>query len=345
VEFSDPGSGVTLAGTLTTPSTPAPHPAVVFVHGSGPLDRDETYFELKPFRVWARHLARQGIASLRFDKRGVGGSGGQFATATADDLAGDVLAAVACLGRAETVAPGGVGLLGHSEGGAVALTSASRSGDLAFCVTLAGPVLRGRENVALLLALLADGGFERGEVFERHVVELRALLDLVRGDPDPERQRAAVEIAAPLAGLIVTPRTSAMFGGRSGLSGEELVGLLSSGCLETCLDWDPTSVVPQVGCPVLALFGERDMQVPARENVEAARRVFAAARTDDVTVEEIPGANHLFQRCDTGMPDEYTSLDHTVSEEVLDRAAAWILSRTSGTTARRPSARPVSSRP
>ena len=135
---------VVLAGTLTVPAGPGPHPAAVLVTGRGPHDRDETLGPHRPFRLLADTLARAGVAVLRTDDRGVGGSTGSLVGATYDDLVGDGLAGVELLRSRPDVDPAQVGLIGHSEGGYLAPLAAGR-GPVAFVVSLAGPAVPGTD--------------------------------------------------------------------------------------------------------------------------------------------------------------------------------------------------------
>jgi len=329
VTFTSADGVVTLAGTLTGPTARHNPPAVVLVSGTGPVDRDVTFVGHALFRVLARSLARVGIASLRFDKRGVGASGGEFATAGPDDFVADVVGAVDYLVEREGFSRDRTGLVGHSEGGMVALSAAAVASPIPFCVVLAGPLLSGRDNFVRSCALMARGGFERDDRYDRLVTDLTSLLEMARtadmSEPDPH----ALAIADRVAPLVFSDRTAVILG-TNHASGAEFLRLLASSCLATCLGWDPARIVPAVRCPVLAIYASRDVQVPARDNLAAARALLDRLGDKDWAIREMPSMNHAFQRCTTGMPDEYASIDHVMADEAVGPVAGWIALRVMG---------------
>jgi hypothetical protein len=326
VSFTSADGCLRLAGTLAAAGG-SRTAAVVLVSGTGPIDRDVTFAGHALFRTLADALAARGIASLRFDKRGVGESEGDFSSATVGDFVADVLGASDYLVAHEGFAAEHVGLLGHSEGGMVALTAAARARRTAFCVSLAGPLLSGRENAVRSFALLARGRLQRDSEYERYVVEMDTLLEIARSRAPSGREREANELAARLAPLIINERTQLILGAKR-LSGPEFFRLLSSPCLDVALGWEPRHVVPLVMCPVLIMYGAMDVQAPGRENMAAAGALVREFAKSDWAIREIAGMNHAFQRCETGMPDEYTSIRHVMADEVVEDVAAWIKART-----------------
>ena len=324
VVFENPSAGVSLSGTLTFPGTGAPCPAVILVHGQGPLDRDMSFAHLKPFKTLAEHLAANGIASLRYDKRGVGESGGDFASATREDLAGDVSAALRFLNRHEGIIPGRIGLLGQSEGAVVAPMVASTSDDVAFVVLLAGPAVSGRENLSLSFAMFAQASPSNDLGVPDLKRLLDRLLDLVSLEsPSPEDQAAAMQLAESVAPHVINEKTKMVLGGAD-VTAEQFIGLLSSPCLQETIESAPETYLSRLTCPVLGLFADKDKHVPASENMAAMKRSLGAAGNCHYTVEKITGSNHLFQRCETGYPDEYSTIDHDISPDVLDKVSGWI---------------------
>jgi pimeloyl-ACP methyl ester carboxylesterase len=223
-----------------------------------------------------------------------------------------------------------VGLLGHSEGGMVALTAATAGiPDVPFCVLLASPLLSGIDNLVRSFALLARGGVVRDDAFEMYASDLDTLVRIARTDPDPSRHSHAQELAARLAPLIMNKRSQPILGADT-LAGPEFLGLLSSPCLETCLSWDPERIAPRLTCPVLIVYGGLDVQAPARENLDAAHALCDRLGKSNWTIREALGMNHAFQRCTTGMPDEYEAIDHVMADDVVDEVAVWIKSIRSG---------------
>ena len=326
VAFPSADGRIKLAGTLALPSGGRPAPAVVLVSGTGPIDRDVTFVGHAIFRTLARQLAARGVASLRFDKRGVGESEGDFSSARAEDFISDVLGASQHLVGQEGFAAGRVGLIGHSEGGMVALAAAARAPSTAFCVSLAGPLLSGRENAVNSFALLARGSLERDAEFACYARDLARLFEIARSSEQSVREAEAVELAARLAPRVFTERTRVILGSKA-LSGPEFVRLLASRCLDTSLSWDPREIVPLVRCPVLVIYGAKDVQAPGPENAAAGRALVAELAKPDWTIREVPGLNHAFQHCRSGMPDEYASIDHVMADEVIEEVVAWIKAR------------------
>jgi hypothetical protein len=220
-----------------------------------------------------------------------------------------------------------VGLIGHSEGGMVALTVAARRPGTPFCALLASPLLSGTQNLARSFAMLARGSLERDSTFNRYVSEVTTLVEAARAGKASVPRTQLLALAASLAPRIFSERTEVILGTKE-LSGPEFLSLLSSPCLETCLSWDPGSLVPLVRCPVLAVYGTKDVQVPALENLAAARALVDRVGRSDWVIREIGDMNHAFQRCTTGMPDEYARIDHVMADEVVRDVAAWIRSKT-----------------
>ncbi|MGH9388683.1 MAG: alpha/beta hydrolase, partial [Vicinamibacteria bacterium] len=257
---------VTIAGTLTLPPSGGPQPAVVMITGSGAQNRDEELFGFKPFRLIADHLARSGIAVLRTDDRGVGGSTGASDHVTTEDFVGDTLAAVTFLKSRPEIDPKRIGLCGHSEGGIVAPMAASRAKDVAFIVLMSGSSVTG-EKILLAQAELigrASGATEAdvrkeadlqkrlfkatrsGEGWDELKVEIRKEV-IARLEKLPPEKRKGIAAPAQYADSYVDGQMRAA----------------KSPWLKFFLDYDPASALEKVQCPVLALFGEKDLQVPA----------------------------------------------------------------------------------
>jgi uncharacterized protein len=314
-DVSYPGGGVTLAGTLTRPAGPGPFPAVLLLTGSGPQDRDETISGHKPFLLLADTLTRAGYAVLRVDDRGVGGSGGDSGRATYDDLAADALAGVAFLQRRPDVDIGRIGLLGHSEGGYLApLVTQQAAGAVGFVVLVAGPAVRGEEVLALQNRMILEQAGAPPEQVEDQVAYVRELSRLLAaGDEEAARQLARDRIAAQTAALPESQRPTP----------EEVEAQLPvSPAFRSFVTYDPAPALAALDVPVLAIFGEKDLQVPPAQSEPAMRALLAGSPA--ATVRVLPGLNHLMQPATTGSPTEYASIETTVAPDALEVVTGWL---------------------
>src|SRR5205807_3845557 len=184
ITFPNVKSKISLAGTLTLPPGQGPLPAAIVLNGSGPNDRDESLAGHRPFLVLADHLTRKGIAVLRFDKRGIGKSTGDYASATMEDFAADAEAAFAYLKTRKEVDAKKIGLIGHSEGGMIAPLIAAHSGDVAWIILLAGPGLNGEDTLLLQSELiLKTAGVNDGQIARAREFNKQAYA-LVRQEKD-----------------------------------------------------------------------------------------------------------------------------------------------------------------
>ena len=323
---------ITLAGTLTLPESGAPHPAVVMITGSGPQNRDEELFGFKPFHLIADHLTRNGIAVLRFDDRGVGGSTGSVSEATTEDFARDVLAAVDFLKNRSDIDPERIGLIGHSEGGIVAPLASSMSDDVAFMVLMAGTSVSGAEILIEQGALImrasgaTEADMEKQIAFQKRTFEaIRSgdgwdelaadletrLRESIAEMPDSQRN-AITDVDAYIDAQIQAQLTA-----------------LQTPWLRYFLDYDPAVTLRTIDTPILALFGELDLQVPPAQNRGPLEQALRDGNHPDYTVRVLPRANHLFITATTGSPTEYATLEKVFVPEFLPLITEWILERVS----------------
>ena len=192
VTYPNPIGGHTLAGTFTRPASGGPFPVVILISGSGPQNRDGAALGHSPFLVLADHLTRRGIAVLRYDDRGVGGSTGDFGTATSQDFATDALAAVAYLKGRDDVDPGRIGLAGHSEGGVIAPMVAVESPDVSYIVLMAAPGVLGETLAYAQTELIARAGGASEEAIAEIQETNRAVFEVLKSEPDLERAGEAI---------------------------------------------------------------------------------------------------------------------------------------------------------
>ena len=322
---------VTLAGTLTVPPGAGPFPAVVLLTGSGAQNRDEELFGFRPFRVIADHLTRRGMAVLRYDDRGVGGSTGAGPAVTTEDFARDALAALAWLSKRPEIRAARIGMLGHSEGGLVAGMAASRSRDVAFIVMLAGTSVKGEYIIRAQAEAMARAAGATPEDLKKLSAQQDLLFSAVRTGQGwdaviesaralgreqianlPEAQRQAIQDPEKALDMAIQAQLSAA----------------KSGWYKFFIDYDPAQALAKVACPVLALFGSLDLQVPAEMNRKAVEAALGKAGNRDLTVKVYDGANHLFIKAVTGSPAEYGTLEKTFVPGLLDEISGWMLTRT-----------------
>jgi len=315
VSYSNPAAKIELAATLTIPPGKGPFPAVLLMSGSGPHDRDETLAGHKPFLVLADYLTRKGIVVLRADKRGVGKSGGDYSKAVMEDFASDAEAGVAYLKTRAEVNPHKIGLVGHSEGGIEAPMAAVQDPDVAFIVLMAGTGVKGDELLAEQVRLIEKAGGKSQADVDKDVATQREILALVEKDKDDATLEK--DLRATMAGKEPDVQISLQ------------VKLVSSPWFRGLLEYDPVPTLSKVMCPVLAINGEKDLQVPPDTNLPPIRKALAAGGNKNSEVDELPGLNHLFQDAKTGGIGEYSEIEETMSPVAMDKVASWILKTTS----------------
>lgn len=317
---------ITLSGTLTVPEGDGPFPAVVLLSGSGPQNRNEEVFGHRPFLVIADYLSRRGVAVLRYDDRGVGGSTGSTSQSTTADFAGDALAAVELLRADKRIAPDRVGLLGHSEGALVAPLAASESKDVAFIILLAAPAVPIPDLLAEQAERIARAEGASEETVAKTVELNRELTTLLTSDASEDSIRAGVR-------RVVMKQLELSTAGERP-SGEVVEKMIQANIRSVLSPWfqyfihtDPRVALRKVTVPVLAIYGSLDTQVSDTQNVPALEAALAESGNDDVTVGSMPGLNHMFQHATSGDVTEYSEIDETISPEVLEIIDQWIAER------------------
>ena len=315
VTFTNTADNATLSGTLTYPvgfdgMKKGTVPVVIMVTGSGLQNRDEEIFDHKPFLVIADFLARNGIATLRYDDRGAGKSTGDAANGTTENNMKDALAAVE-YARA-TGKFGRTGVLGHSEGGAIAFMLAAR-GKADFIVSMAGPGVSGKD---ILLAQNRMGLTQSGvpaDMVDGFCKVLDKVFDVMAsGEKVSQPTMKVTEIAMQTGVTLPEPLVQNLAKSLE----------ISTPWLRYFVGYDPSADLRAVKCPVMAVNGSKDVQVLADENLAAIRRLLPGNSLN--LVKEYPELNHLFQHCTTGMVTEYAQIDETLSPEVMQDIATWI---------------------
>jgi len=313
VAYQNPGAGITLAGTITTPQGKGPFPAVLLITGSGKHDRDETIFGHKPFLVLSDYLTRKGFVVLRTDKRGCAKSGGNYDTATTADFATDAEAGVAFLRTRPEVNHAKIGLIGHSEGGAVAPIVAAHDPGVAFIVLMAGPGVSGAEILVAQRSLIQAASGMPESAVEKDAAIHRQIYALIAQERDEDAATLEKDIVAKFTGQLPAAALTAE------------AKQLSTPWFRYFLSYDPATSLRQLKCAVLALDGSKDLQVPPEMDLAAIRKWLEAAGNTHFETDELEGLNHLFQTAKTGAPSEYASIEETISPVALDKISSWLL--------------------
>jgi pimeloyl-ACP methyl ester carboxylesterase len=324
VKFQNVGANLTLAGTLTLPKGKGPFPAVILISGSGPQNRNEELLGHKPFLVISDHLTKQGIAVLRYDDRGFGESTGNFAEATTLDFSKDVESAISFLNSRKEIDNNKIGLIGHSEGGIIAPLVAARSKDVGFIVLLAGSGIRGDQLLLLQGGLIERSMGKSEKEMEKSNSIRKRELEIVMNSEDPQSLRKDLQMYLDVA---LDENSNELV--PEGMTTEQFifaqVSQISTPWMMYFVKHDPALVLEKVSCPVLAVNGEKDLQVPPKENLTAIGNALKKGGNNMVTKMELQGLNHLFQECETGSPFEYGKIEQTFSPIALEEISNWIL--------------------
>lgn len=323
VTFENKIDSITLAGTLTLPDSGNDFPAVVLITGSGPQNRDEELLGHKPFLVIADYLTRNGFAVLRYDDRGYGKSTGNFSAATTEDFVKDALAAVEYLKTRKEIDHSKIGLIGHSEGGLIAPIAAVKSHDVAFIIMMAGPGLPGDSILILQSELIqrAEGNSE--EDIQKSLKINREIYNLIKTVKDDETLKNKIKEILQSEISKMTDEEKSKMGDVQVYVNRQLK-TLTSPWFKFFVKYDPRPTLEKVECPVLAIDGEKDLQVPAKENLAAIESALKIAGNKNFETVLLPGLNHLFQTAKTGAVSEYGTIEETISPKALETMLEWL---------------------
>ena len=323
VSYRNEKSDVRLAGTLTLPQTEDPAAALLLLSGSGPQDRDQTILGHRPFAILADFLTRRGIAVLRVDDRGMGKSGGDFNRSSESDFVEDAIAGVNFLSKYPGIDPDKIGLLGHSEGGLIASRVAAQRRDIAMLILLAAPGIRGEELLLLQAEKILSVRQADAELIRENRSVQQQVFSRIRELFDQPLTLTDLEAIVNQPGGIISASNRSYF--RDVLKGQ--LTMLNAPWFRELLMSDPVHYLAQVVCPVLALNGSKDLQVPAAPNLVGIEAALNRSGNRDFELHELPDLNHLFQEAETGLPDEYATIQESISPNVLEMIADWVVAR------------------
>jgi pimeloyl-ACP methyl ester carboxylesterase len=322
IKFKNETAGITLGGTITIPQGDGPFPAVVLITGSGSQNRNEELMGHKPFWVIADYLSRNGIAVLRYDDRGVGQSQNISGPSTSADFATDANAAFDYLKTIPEVNASKIGLAGHSEGGLIAPIAASENNGIAFIISLAGTGVTGEQ-------ILYKQNYDINKAAGMSNKDLKALNSMSRKlyavvKREPDNKKATEEMTAIVKKSLEKQKASPEEVAKTMKEFPSSAATLTGKWYRNFIVTDPVDYWKKVKCPVLAINGDKDMQVSADVNLSAIKKAVRSGGNSMVTTIKFSGLNHLFQHCKTGLPSEYGEIEETISPEVLKTMADWI---------------------
>ncbi|CDF79482.1 alpha/beta hydrolase family protein [Formosa agariphila KMM 3901] len=325
VTFKNTKADITLSGTLTLPKNGTNFPVVILISGSGPQNRDEELLGHKPFLVISDYLTKHGIAVLRYDDRGVGQSSGDFKTATTADFATDVESAMAYLKTRQDINSHKIGLVGHSEGGLIAPMVASKSKDVNFMVLLAGPGISGYDIFLLQSELINKANGLDESALQQELAFLKTNLDVVVKGNDLD---AIKSVLTDTLHKQLLSQPELLPKGMEAKDVDTFADTFTTPWFHYFLKYNPSVSLEQVQCPVLAINGEKDLQVPPKENLSAIEQALIRGGNKNISIKELPNLNHLFQDAITGSPNEYSTIEQTFSPDALEEITNWILLQT-----------------
>ncbi len=331
VLYTGADTSIQIGGTFTYPQDKVfkKYPAVLLITGSGQQDRDESIFEHKPFAVIADYLTRNGFAVLRVDDRGIGKSTGTYRTSTTADFAADVAAGVDYLKTRKDVDLANIGLIGHSEGGIIAPMVASQRKDIRFIVLLAGPGVPVKELMQRQIADVGEAAGVPAQEMEQYKPLYGQLVETFLQEADPA---LANKKAIDLFDAWQRTTTAAVVEKTTGVKDEKSkIAFINSFAAQLSSPWfnyfmrmEPAQYLKNIHCALLALNGDKDIQVAASPNLEAIRKTMLEQTVKTFKVQSLPGLNHLFQHCNTCSVDEYGELEETFAPEALELITNWI---------------------
>lgn len=320
-EVTYKNGNITLAGTLTKPKTGGPFTTIFMVTGSGPQDRNETLFHHKPFLVIADHLTRAGYAVLRVDDRGVGGSSGDNSDATYDDFANDILAGVQFLKSQPDVKK--IGVFGHSEGGYTGPIAANKSKDIDFIMMMAGPAASGADVLKEQTKAFMQAQGKDPKSIQKQLESLEKIISLAQKQDYANLEKLIQELVIQENQSLPTKERLSEKDLEQQIKAQLL--LQKSKSFRALLLHEPKPFLEKLNVPVLAFFGGKDLQVPPSQSVPLLKQ--ALANNKDTMIKVFPDLNHLMQKANTGLLDEYGKIEETINPEVLTLITDWLKKR------------------
>lgn len=326
ITFQNTKANISLSGTLTFPKKEGNFPVVILISGSGPQNRDEELLGHKPFLIISDHLTKNGIGVFRYDNRGVGQSTGDFKMATTADFSMDVESAITYLQTRKEINKNKIGLIGHSEGALIASIVASKSKDISFIVSLAGTGIQGDKLLLLQQELISRAkGIPEADI-KKSLETNTKLFEIIAKSNDNQKLKTDV---TNLIDKMLKNDSNAKI--PNGITKDKFIQMrvnqISNPWLQYFIKFNPAKVLKKIQCPVLALNGEKDLQVPPKENLTAISNALKKGGNKKVTTKVFPHLNHLFQKCKTGLPSEYATIEQTFSPIALTEITNWILNQ------------------
>ena len=323
VKFKNKKADISLAGTFTKPKDGKNLPAIILISGSGPQNRDEELMQHKPFLVLADYFTKRGYAVLRYDDRGTFESEGDFKTATSKDFATDTEAAIEYLKNRTDINPAKIGLMGHSEGGLIAPMVASENTDVAFIVLLAGTGVSGYEVILDQIEAINRANGETEKTITDANYMTKSIFGYLESIQFKQNRKALISDY-----LTRELDNNPKFSVPENITKEQFIQSqlpqLSSPWMNYFLFYNPQIALSKVTCPVLAINGDKDLQVTSRLNIPKIEQALKRGKTNTYKTMVIPGLNHLFQECTTGSPNEYENITQTFSPKALIAISDWM---------------------
>lgn len=323
VKFENKIDNIMLAGTLIMPQEGENFPAVIMITGSGGQNRNEELLGHKPFLVIADYLTRNGFAVLRYDDRGIAESTGNHSTATTENFAVDALSAVEFLKTRNEINHSKIGMIGHSEGGMIAPMAAVQSDDVAFIVLMAGPGISGDSILYLQGELIQRAEGTSGEEIRKSANIQRKLFRLIKEINDDEVLKSKIEEIFREEYTLLSDKDKSKMGDPEAYLQMQMK-TITSPWFKYFVKYDPIPVLEKVKCPVLAINGEKDLQVPPKENLSAIENALKRGGNKNYEIKMLTGLNHLFQTSKTGAISEYGQIEETISPVALETILNWL---------------------